>query len=159
MANILSFEGYIAHVDIDFDSGVLHGEVVNTRDVLTFSAKSVSDLEKSFAETIADYREWCAAEGVQPEKPYSGTLTLRLTPELHRLAAERAIEECTSLSAWLVRVVECEVGNRPAHVTSKALGQRVQVEVREEVLRVLTTRTVMGGTSGEEEAWSTRTVQ
>lgn len=44
----------------------------------------------AFAETIADYRDWCKERGVEPEKPYSGTLSLRIAPDLHRRVAEKA---------------------------------------------------------------------
>jgi predicted HicB family RNase H-like nuclease len=33
---------------------------------------------------------WCKERGNEPEKPYSGTLSLRIAPELHRRVAEQA---------------------------------------------------------------------
>lgn len=151
----MTYDGYIATVTIDLDANVLHGEVVNTRDVLTFSAKSADQLRSAFEETIRDYRDWCNAEGVPPEKPYSGTLTLRLNPTTHRMAAARAAEEGVSLSSWLSRVVDCELGQRPAHVTEASLQRRVQAGVREEVFRVLSTETVLGGEQGDIDLWRT----
>jgi predicted HicB family RNase H-like nuclease len=32
----MTHDGYVARVELDEDTGVFHGEVVNTRDVLTF---------------------------------------------------------------------------------------------------------------------------
>lgn len=152
----MTYDGYIATVTIDLEANVLHGEVVNTRDVLTFSAKSPQELKAAFEDTINDYRAWCAADGVDPEKPYSGTLTLRLAPAVHRLAASRAAEESVSLASWLVRVVECELGQRPAHVTEASLRKRMQIGVREEVYRVLSTETVLGGEFPEDAVWQTQ---
>ena len=39
---------------------------------------------------VADYEEWCRGRGKEPERPYSGNLTLRMPPELHRRVAEAA---------------------------------------------------------------------
>lgn len=153
--NTLNIDGYIATVSLDFETGVMHGQVVNTRDVLTFSAKSIDDLKQAFADTLADYREWCAAEGETPEKPYSGTLTLRLKPEVHRLAAERAISEGLSLSSWLVRTIDCELGRRPTAMTSEQLRKRF-AQVQEDVIQAISTRTIVGG-SDEEAPWASRT--
>jgi len=34
-------------------------------------------LQAAFADTIADYRDWCQERGKEPEKPYSGNFTVR----------------------------------------------------------------------------------
>jgi len=153
--NTLNIDGYIATVSVDFETGIMHGQVVNTRDVLTFSAMTVDGLKTAFAETLSDYREWCSSEGEAPEKPYSGTLTLRLKPEVHRLAAERAISEGISLSAWLVRTVDCELGRRPTAITSEQLRKRF-AQAQEEVIQAVSSITLVGG-HDEEEPWSRRT--
>ncbi len=63
---------------------MFHGEVLDTRDVITFQGTSVSDLEKAFRESIEDYLDFCKERGEAPDKPFSGRLMLRLPPELHR---------------------------------------------------------------------------
>ena len=152
MTSTLTFEGYVASVEIDFDSGVMHGEVQNARDVLTFSASSVSDLKVAFADTIADYRAWCESEGAEPEKPYSGTLTLRLSMETHRLAAVRALQDNSSLNAWICRVVECELGQRPVVVSHAELERRM-AGWRDDVLKVVKSTVLIGGHGYEEPVW------
>ena len=140
----MNYEGYIANLTIDEELGVIHGEVINTRHVITFSAESVAELKSAFAASIADYRAWCAEDGIDPEKPYSGTMSLRLGPELHRAAAIRSTSERVSLNSWLVRVVECELGHRPASVTHADLEKRVARGVQDEVVRVLSESTHIG---------------
>ena len=81
---MMEYKGYIGYVEYDSDAKILHGDIINTRDVITFQGKSVNELEKAFKESIDDYIEWCNEEGVAPEKPYSGKFNLRLSPELHR---------------------------------------------------------------------------
>jgi predicted HicB family RNase H-like nuclease len=94
----MTHEGYLATVEIDEGAGVMHGRVVNARAVLTFEGTTLAELRIAFADTIADYREWCAERGAEPEKPYSGTLSLRLTPELHRRIAEQAAKAGESIN-------------------------------------------------------------
>ncbi len=56
----MTLEGYLATIELDAEAGLFHGEVINTRDVLTFQGRSPEDLKQAFAETLADYRQWCA---------------------------------------------------------------------------------------------------
>ena len=86
----MTHDGYLADLEIDEGAGVIHGRVVNARAVLTFEGETLADLKAAFSDTIADYREWCKERGVEPEKPYSGTLSLRIAPELHRRIPEQA---------------------------------------------------------------------
>ena len=58
------------------------------------------------AKTIEAILALCAEDGVQPEKPYSGNIGLRLGPDLHRLAATAAKAQGKSLNAWIADVVE-----------------------------------------------------
>jgi len=155
MSDTISFDGYIASVSLDLENGLLHGSVINTRDVLTFEAGDIAGLVKAFEETILDYRQWCREEGVEPERPYSGNLRLRLSPDIHRLAAVRSVQEGLSLNSWIVKTVECELGKRPATISHDELERRMSAGVREEVVRVLASRTTIGGgfPSAETLAW------
>jgi predicted HicB family RNase H-like nuclease len=103
---ILKHEGFLAEVTYDDGDRLMHGCTINTRATLHFAGETVEDLKAAFADTIADYHEWCAERGVAPEKGYSGTLSLRLPPDLHKRVAEQAIQEGESLNQFIVRVLE-----------------------------------------------------
>ena len=94
-------DGYVATIELDEDAGLFHGEVINTRDVLTFQGRTLKELRKAFADTIADYVAWCRERGKEPEKPYSGHFTLRVSPELHRRVAVAAAREGKSLNGFV----------------------------------------------------------
>jgi len=70
---MMSYKGYRAAVTFDDDAGVFHGEIVDTRDVITFSGTSVEQLEREFRFSVDDYLAVCAERGRQPDKPFSGT--------------------------------------------------------------------------------------
>ena len=102
----LTHDGYLAELEIDEGAGVIHGRVINARAVLTFEGETLADLKAAFADTIADYREWCKERGNEPEKPYSGTLSLRIAPELHRRVAEQAAKAGESINQFIAERLE-----------------------------------------------------
>lgn len=81
---MLEYKGYTGHVEFDDDARLFHGEVLNTRDVITFQGKSVPELENAFRESIDDYLEFCTERGESPDKPFSGRFMVRMPPDLHR---------------------------------------------------------------------------
>lgn len=102
----MTHEGYLATLEIDEDAGVLYGRVINANAVLTFEGETLAELRTAFGDTIADYRDWCKERGVEPEKPYSGTLSLRIAPELHRRVAEQAAKAGESINQFIAERLE-----------------------------------------------------
>jgi predicted HicB family RNase H-like nuclease len=98
---MMDYKGYIGKVEYDDEAGLFHGEVINLRDVITFAGETVQELRQAFQESIEDYLAFCAERGEEPEKPFSGTFTVRLTPELHRAIAVQAKLSNKSLNSWL----------------------------------------------------------
>lgn len=89
---MLEYKRYRGRFEFDEGANVLHGEVVDTRDVITFEGLGVDELTEAFHDSVDDYLEYCAARGEKPEKPFSSRLMLRLSAQLHRrlhLAATR----------------------------------------------------------------------
>jgi predicted HicB family RNase H-like nuclease len=66
----MTYRGYEAVVRFDQDAGVFHGEVINTRDVITFQGRSVKGLKKAFEESVEDYLAFCEGRGEKPDKPF-----------------------------------------------------------------------------------------
>lgn len=95
---MLRHQGYQGSVEFDDQEGIFHGEVVDTRDVITFEGTSVEELERAFRDSIDDYLEFCRERGEQPDKPFSGRLMVRLPPSLHRRLHVEARRERKSLN-------------------------------------------------------------
>lgn len=66
----MDYKGYVAVVNFDEEAKIFSGEVVNTRDVITFQGESVSELEKAFQDSVDDYLEFYLSRNEQPEKPF-----------------------------------------------------------------------------------------
>lgn len=103
---MLIYKGYIGHVEFDDEADIFHGEVINTRDVITFQGKTVAQIKKSFHESINDYLDFCKKRGEEPEKPFSGKFNLRLDPELHRQVYITARQHNISLNQWISEAIK-----------------------------------------------------
>ena len=106
---MIEYKGFLGTVEFDSEAHIFHGEVINTRDVITFQGKSVSEIEKAFRDSVQDYIDWCIEDGVEPEKPYSGKFNLRLSPELHRQAALKAKKMHISLNSFVEKALKDEL--------------------------------------------------
>jgi len=102
----MEYKGYIGKIELDEESGLLHGEVINTRDVITFEGESVSEVAQAFRDSIDDYLAFCAERGEEPDKPYSGRFVIRVSPELHRRVYSHARLADKSLNGWVADMLE-----------------------------------------------------
>lgn len=62
----MTYKGYTATVAYDTDAGLFHGEVADTRDVITFQGKSIAEMKKALAGSIEDYCAFCKERGEKP---------------------------------------------------------------------------------------------
>ncbi len=99
---MLTYKGYTGHVEFDDEAGLFHGEVLDTRDVITFQGQSVDEIETAFRESVDDYLAFCSERGEEPDKPFSGRLMLRLPKDLHREVFVGAKREGKSLNQFVV---------------------------------------------------------
>ena len=103
---MMEYKGYIGKVEIDEEVGILYGEVINVRDVITFEGRSVDEIQKAFQESVDDYLDFCVQRKESPEKPFSGKFVVRLPAELHRKAYIQAKLADKSLNGWVTDVLE-----------------------------------------------------
>jgi len=103
---MMNYKGYVGMVNFDDEAGIFHGEVINTRDVITFQGTCVEDIRQAFIDSIEDYLEFCAERGEEPEKPFSGNFSLRMPPELHQKAYIKARQAGVSLNEWVNKAIE-----------------------------------------------------
>jgi len=106
---MMEYKGYVGKVEIDEEAGILHGEVINIRDVVTFEGQTVDELQQAFRDSVEDYLAFCAQRGEAPEKPFSGKFVIRLPAELHRRAYVKAKLADKSLNSWVREVLETAV--------------------------------------------------
>ncbi len=108
----MEYKGYIGKVEIDEEVGILYGEVINVRDVITFEGTTVDEVQQAFRASVDDYLEFCAQRGESPEKPFSGKFVVRLPAELHRKAYIQAKLKDKSLNSWITEVLQSVLRNQ-----------------------------------------------
>jgi predicted HicB family RNase H-like nuclease len=102
---MLNYKGYTGQLEIDDDAGIIFGRVLDIRDVVTFKGETVAEAKQSFQDSVDDYLEFCQELGQEPDKPFSGKLPFRTTPEHHRKLFLAAAKAGKSINAWMDEVL------------------------------------------------------
>ena len=103
--NTMTYRGYIARIEFDERDSIFWVKVLGIQDSITFEGDTVTKLTQDFHAAIDFYLEDCAAIGKAPEKPASGKLMLRVSPEIHAAALIKAKAAGKSLDQWATEVL------------------------------------------------------
>lgn len=108
---MMKYKGYIAQIEYSDEDEEFFGTVVNlSRDRIIFGGKTVSQLKKHMHEVIDGHLDNCRKLNIEPEKPYSGRITFRTSPEEHAILVEAALMTGNkSLNEWMNKVLLHEV--------------------------------------------------
>ena len=66
------YKGYTAEITVDFEDNTLYGTVLHLRDTIVFEGNSPQKLEQAFHDSVDDYLAYCAENGKEPDRPFSG---------------------------------------------------------------------------------------
>ena len=66
---MVEHKDYYGEASFDDEAGIFHGEVIGTRDVITFQGKSAAETEPAFRDSIDEYLSFCAERGHPPDLP------------------------------------------------------------------------------------------
>lgn len=102
----MTYKGYSARVEFDDGAEVFCGTVTNANVLMSFRGKTVAELKKSFRDVVDTYLADCRAGGKSPEKPYNGTLIVRVEPAIHRRVALKAAASRKSMNKYIQSVLE-----------------------------------------------------
>lgn len=98
---MLNYKGYSGDLKVDIEAGIIFGRVLDIRDVVTFKGNTPAEAIQAFHDSIDDYLEFCQELGQAPNKPFSGKLPFRTTPERHRMVYLAATKVGKSINAWM----------------------------------------------------------
>ena len=101
----MKYKGYIAAINYDDDDKIFWGEVIGTKDIISFHGSSVTELEDRFHIYIDEYIDTCEKQGIDPEKNYSGNFNIRIEPNEHKIAAMCAALENISLNQYVGKAI------------------------------------------------------
>jgi len=95
----MKYRGFIAKIEYDEHDQIFVGTVINSKHVLGFAGVTVSELEQKYHELIDFHIETNKTD----DKPYSGNLMLRISPETHADIANAAKISGVSINHWVDR--------------------------------------------------------
>lgn len=126
---MIEYKGYIASVEFDDSADVLHGRVVNSGPypIATFEATETGQLRREFERSIDEYLAWCKEDGVEPQRPFSGKLNVRLGSQLHAAVVKAAGADRVSINSWIVRILHAAVSAPSAMHNMSSTTERRQV--------------------------------
>jgi predicted HicB family RNase H-like nuclease len=88
---ILKYKGYSGTVEYSEEDNCLYGKAIGmNKNCITYEGKTVVELKTDFESGIDLYLESCKERGIKPQKPYSGSLNIRIPSEVHSQLALKA---------------------------------------------------------------------
>ncbi|MDE6254835.1 MAG: type II toxin-antitoxin system HicB family antitoxin [Muribaculaceae bacterium] len=106
----LKYKGYSGSVEYSPEDDCLFGKVLGLNGTLiSYEGSSIEEIKRDFEESIDCYLESCQERGIEPAKPYSGRLILRMPSQLHEDLAEKANAIGTTINDFVLRSIKHEL--------------------------------------------------
>lgn len=99
------YKNYLGRPEVDTETQLIQGRLLNIADLVEFSGRTVEQAEADFQRAVDRYLQHCNEQGKEPEKPFSGKLPFRTSPEIHRDIYIAANRSDLSINAWMEAVL------------------------------------------------------
>lgn len=107
--NILKYKGFIGSVNFAAEDEVFYGKIDGIDDLITFEGESVQELKTAFHYMVDEHIKDCEVEKKPLKKSYSGSFNVRLTSQMHRNLAEKALSMGITLNQLLKSMIAKEM--------------------------------------------------
>jgi len=105
MKNIIKYKDYIGSIEYSEEDNILFGKVQGIRALISYEGITPKDLINDFHAAVEDYLELCRDKKIEPEKSFKGSFNVRISPELHREIAVKAMQENISLNSFVEKAL------------------------------------------------------
>lgn len=106
----LKYKGYLGSVEYSEEDNCLFGKVLGfKKNCITYEGETIAELKSDFEGAIDDYLASCKKRGVDPAKPYSGKLIVRMPSDLHGMVAMAAANAGTTINEFINKAVSKEL--------------------------------------------------
>jgi len=116
---IRKYKGYIPEIWYEADDVAFHAIAQGISDVIHAEADTLVNIQKEFEVSVDTYLEYCTEQGIEPKKPKSGKLAVRMAPEVHELVATAATHDAKSINQWITETLEAAARARIAQGSIK----------------------------------------
>ena len=108
----LEYKGYKGSVEYSKEDNCLFGKVQGmSKALILYEGQTLEELRNDFEAGVDSYLEGCKADGVEPAKPYSGRLNLRMSSELHSRVAAFVAASGTTINDFINRAIKNELNH------------------------------------------------
>ncbi len=107
--NYLEYKGYSGSIEYSKEDGLLYGQVLGIRGLISYEGETGKELESDFNEAINVYLKDCKSKGKTPEKAFKGSFNVRIPSTLHQKAALLAMESKVSLNNLVAESIRIRV--------------------------------------------------
>jgi predicted HicB family RNase H-like nuclease len=110
----MKYKDYLGSAEVSHKDGCLHGKILFIDDLVTYESETVPGLKQEFEAAVDDYLETCKHVGKEPDRPFTGTFQIRVSPDTHRQAAMEAKIAEQSLNEWVKGAIEQRLFSKPS---------------------------------------------
>jgi predicted HicB family RNase H-like nuclease len=112
MTDRIKYNQFIGSVHFSSEDEVFYGKIEGINDLVTFEGTTVAKLKSAFKDAVNDYVELCKETGKEIFKSFKGSFNVRINPELHSKAFERALMDGKSLNQFIKEAIELKIESR-----------------------------------------------
>lgn len=113
-----TYKGYTADIKVSEKEKLLSGRVLDIKDTITFYGETVEEAIQEFEKSVDAYLKFCEEMGQKPDKPFSGKLPFRTTPEVHKAIYLASTKDGKSINAWMESILKKALTVRRASYSS-----------------------------------------
>lgn len=108
---MIRYKGYTGSVEYSEEDNCLFGKVqgLGKGTCILYEGNTIDELKTDFKDAVEGYLESCKERGVEPKKPYSGKLNLRMTSDLHSRVAAFAASTGITINDFINKAIVNEL--------------------------------------------------
>ena len=105
---MLEYKGYVGSIEYNKTDNCLHGRVLglNKNICIIYEGNTADELYNDFRDGIDHYLDDCKADGIPPNKPYNGLVSINLPSETHIKVVTYAKNRGTSVNDFVNDLIE-----------------------------------------------------
>lgn len=109
MKNMMKYKGYYGSVNFDSEDLIFYGKLEFIHALISFEGETAKEIDHAFKEAVNDYINICAEREIEPEKPFKGSLNVRIGRDRHEKSAIIAKEiGCSSINDFIKLALDHE---------------------------------------------------
>ena len=100
---MMNYKSYTNRAEFDSESKIFHGEVLDTKDVITFRCRSVNKIECAFHASVDGYFKFWKVHNKNPNQQSFRNFVLKMDSDIYKILFVRDVSEGKSLNKYIVK--------------------------------------------------------